>query len=454
MGHRVTSSDIPENGEQLPKSGLLKGAMLVCGAVAAVGLVLSIIIFLTHDAGESPSKWKGSYAFSWLFAIFYFFTIALGGCFWTLLHNVSNSGWGTSVRRIMENVGFVFPFMFVFAIPLLFPSVQTYLYEWMTEHRTAIEFAQEHELSEKTAVAGLEGRAGKHDGLLVAKNWYLSLGSWHLRFLLFFLGLGFVIWKLRKLSVDQDTCSAPGVERLFKARSMSSWGIAIFGVTLTFIAVDWVMSLDYTWFSTMWGVYVFAGSALNSMAVIVITSILLRKAGYLKKVVGVEHDHIMGKLMFAFTIFWAYISFSQFFLYWYANVTEETRYFLLRNTENWNLLSYVLVFGHFALPFLLMLRSDIKKKNNFMLAIAGYLLFMHFLDVYHMIIPERGPSVGNIVDHDPKLWLDLSGQWVGDIFAFIVVGCGFVFFLLRNITSVSLYPHRDPRILESANVHN
>ena len=452
MGHRVTSADIPVNGEQLPKSGKVQAAMIACGLVALVGLVASAV-FLWGDTAK-PTKAEGSYAFSWLFALFYFFTIALGGCFWTLLHNVSNSGWGTSIRRLMENVGFVFPFMFLFAIPLLFPSVQGYLFEWMTEHDNAVKYAQEHHIEAANVKEALVARGHKHDGMLVDKIWYLSKEMWHVRFVLYFLCLGFVIWMLRKLSVDQDTCPSPGTELLFKARSRSSWGIAIFGVTLTFIAVDWVMGLDYTWFSTMWGVYVFAGSALNSMAVILVSSILLRRAGFLKGVVTKEHDHLMGKLIFAFTIFWAYISFSQFFLYWYANVTEETRYFILRNTEGWNLLSYALVFGHFGLPFLLLLRSDLKKKNNFMLAIAGYLLFMHALDIYHMIIPERGPSIGNIVDHDPKLWLDLPFQWVGDIVAFITVGCGFVFFLLRNLTSVSLYPHRDPRILESANVHN
>jgi len=451
MGHRITSSDIPVNGEHLAKSAKLKLAMTVCGGVAGIGLIVSILFFLL--APEGMKEMKGNYAFSWLFGTFFFFTLAMGGCFWTLLHNVSNSGWGTSIRRIMENVGFVFPFMFLFAIPLLFPQVQEFLFEWMTEHKTAIEYAKDHNMEDTSAVAGLKARAAVHDGMLVNKNWYLSLGFWHARFVIFFAGLGFVIWRARKLSTDQDACGSPGITRLFKARAMSSWGMAIFGVTLSFIAVDWVMGLDYTWFSTMWGVYVFAGSALNSMVVILITSILLRKAGYLKNVVGAQHDHIMGKLIFAFTIFWAYISFSQFFLYWYANVTEETRYFILRNTENWNILSYVLVFGHFALPFVVLMRSDLKKNNNFMLAAGGYLLIMHFFDVYHMIIPERGPSVGNIINHEPELWMGTNAVF-GDLLAFVVVGCGFMFFYLRNLTSVALYPNRDPRILESANVQN
>ena len=181
----------------------------------------------------------------------------------------------------------------------------------------------------------------------------------------------------------------------------------------------------------------------------------LQKMGYLKKVVTKEHYHIMGKLCFAFTVFWAYISFSQFFLYWYANITEETTYFLLRNTEAWNSVSIGLVAMHFFAPFLLLIRSDVKKSHKFMTFMVVYLLILHMVDVYHVIIPERGPSLGLILHKEEvNLWIGGIGSFILDLFAFAVVGCGFVFFLLRNMTSVALYPHRDPRILESANVSN
>ncbi|MFP6876510.1 MAG: hypothetical protein VCA37_06750, partial [Roseibacillus sp.] len=150
--------------------------------------------------------------------------------------------------------------------------------------------------------------------------------------------------------------------------------------------------------------------------------------------------------------FWAYISFDQYFLIWYANITEETRYYILRNTGWWNAVSLVLVFGHFAAPFLLLIRQDLKRRNGYMIFVACYLLVMHMFDVYHMIIPERGPSVGMVVDQEPELWL--KGSFFGDVIAFVIVGSGFLFFLLRNLSSAALYPHRDPRILESANVHN
>lgn len=441
MAHQVTSKDIPTNGEHLEKSKVAK-LQLICGAIGGIGLIASII-YLATSSGTA----HGSYAFSWLFAVFFITTIVLGGCFWTFLHNLSNSGWGTSVRRMMENLGFVFPFLIVFYIPFLFPGVQQYLWEWMTAFKKATDAHPDMGSSE-----ALMHSSNAHDHLLAAKTFYLNPGFWLLRFAFYFVGLGFFIWLVRKFSIAQDTDKNPGTDNLFAARKHSSWSMIIFAVTLTFLALDFVMALDYSWFSTMFGVYVFAGSALNSMAVLILTGIILQKAGYLNKVVTQEHYHIMGKLCFAFTVFWAYVSFSQFFLIWYANITEETRYFLLRNTENWNLVSLSLVFMHFAIPFLILLRSDVKKKPNFMIGLCCFILFMHVIDVYHMIIPERGPSVGLVVDHHPKLWI--SGSILGDILALVIAVAGFLFLYLRNLTSAALYPHRDPRILESANLHN
>jgi len=318
--------------------------------------------------------------------------------------------------------------------------VQKYLYEWMGPHRAGM------------AEGDLAGYLHEHDHLLALKSWYLNLPFWHVRFFAYFILLGLVIHRLRRWSVEQDSDPRPGTARLFRARGASAWGIPVFALVLTFAAVDWVKGLDYKWFSTMWGVHVFAGSALASMALIIIVTILLRRAGHLRRVVGPEHDHLMGKLAFAFTVFWAYIAFSQFFLIWYGNITEETRYYLLRNTGHWNTLSILLVFGHFAAPFLLLIRADVKRKPGYMLVVAGYLLVMHLLDVFHMIIPERGPSVGNVLGGEPVLWI--GGSWIFDVAALVVVGAGFLYFLLRNLGSVALYPHRDPRILESANMHN
>ena len=445
--HLVTSADIPEGGERL-EAGRLKKIRTICLAVAVGGGLLSApALFGLFGQGV-----QGSFSFSWLYGFFFFATLAMGGCFWTLLHNVSNSGWGVSVRRVMENVGFVFPWMFIPMLPLLLPEVQKFLFEWMPKHREAAEYAAQYSESAKY---GLH-HGPKTDHLLYVKYWYLNLDFWYVRMIAYFPLLGFTIYLLRKLSVDQDSDPNPGTSRLKRARWHSCWGVPVFAVVLTFLAIDVVKTLDYKWFSTMWGVYVFAGSALNAMAVIILITIALRRMGYLKNVVGPEHDHLMGKLVFAFTVFWAYISFDQYFLYWYANITEETRYFILRNTAGWNYVSIVLVFGHFVAPFLLLIRQDLKRRNGYMIVIACYLLFMHMIDLYHMIMPERGPSVTKVLHPENpdswSLWLNMSG--VGDVVAFMTVGCFFVYILLRNLGSAALYPHRDPRILESANVHN
>ena len=452
MAHFITSKDIPADGEHLDKSKVAKIQKL-SGLIAAVGTVVSILFLWLGGKSEAA----GGYAFSWLFAVFFVLTITFGGCFWTFLHNLSNSGWGTSVRRLMENLGFVFPFMIIFCIPFLFPNVKEFLWEWMTSYDKAEVYATEHSSPEHqmSVSEGLLHSADPHDHLLAKKTFYLNPGFWHARFFVFFIGLGFFIWLARKFSTRQDTDPNPGVKNLFAARKHASWSMIIFGVSLTFLALDWVMALNFAWFSTMFGVYVFAGSALSSMAVLILTGLFLQKLGYLKNVVTPEHYHIMGKLCFAFTVFWAYVSFSQFFLYWYANIPEETWYFILRNTANWNLLSIGLVIFHFALPFLALLRSDVKKKPGFMVVLSIYILVVHMLDVYHMIIPERGPSVSLITDehHHAELWL--GSQYIFlDILALVIVISGFLFFYLRNLTSVRLYPNRDPRILESANLSN
>lgn len=438
MSHHVTSADIAINGDHIDTSKIAK-VKTIAAAIAVVGTVISLVVLF----GGFGEKFQGQYSYSWLFAFYFFLTLSIGGCFWTLLHNVSNSGWGTSVRRTFENLGATYPWMFLFGLPLLFPQVQQYLYEWMNIHRAAEGDIKEH--------------LHEVDHLLYAKYWYMNLPFWYVRVIFWGVGLSAVIIYLRKLSVAQDTDPNPGTERLMKARFHSTYTLIIFALTITFTGFDFMMGLDYKWFSTMWGVYLFSGSALNSMAVIILIAAFLKSQGHLKHVTGPEHFHIMGKLLFAFTVFWAYITFSQFFLIWYANITEETSYFLIRNTGNWNIANIVLVFGHFVIPFIVLLQAWLKRNPKYLSIIAVYTLVMHVLDHYLIAIPERGVSLGG--QHMPsEVWPDIQvsipGAFWGDIFAFITIGAAFVFFLLRAIGQNSLYPNRDPRILESANLSN
>jgi hypothetical protein len=440
--HHVTSADIAINGDHLDNSKVAK-VKNIAMAIAALGTVLSFyLLFFASNAT------KGSYAYSWLFAFYFFLTLSIGGCFWTLLHNVSNSGWGTSVRRTFENLGSTYPWMFLFGLPLLCPQVQQYLYEWMNIHRGA---------------HGGDVKDHLHhvDHLLYNKHWFMNLPFWYGRVIFWGVGLSCVIIFLRKLSIAQDTDPNPGTKRLFQARFHSTYTLIIFALTITFTGFDFMMALDYKWFSTMWGVYLFAGSALNSMAVIILVCAWLKSQGHLKNVTGPEHFHIMGKLLFAFTTFWAYIAFSQYFLIWYAGITEETSYFLIRNTGNWNIGMITLVFGHFVVPFVILLQAWLKRNPKTLSIMAIYTLCMHALDHYLITIPERGISLGgtHMSQGDAfaglgPIQVAISGAFWGDILAFITIGAAFLFFLLRAVGQHSLYPNRDPRILESANLSN
>ncbi len=449
MSHFITSKDIPANGEHL-KKGQLSLPITVSGIVALVGMIISMYLMFSGNEAKNMAQdtVAGRFAYSWLFAFIFFTSFSLGGCFWVLLHHVSNSGWGVSVRRLMENLASVFPWMGILAIPFLFPQVQQHLFEWMNQHRLAgtgcyggvTEAVKEHLYD-------------NHRALLPAKAFYMNLPFWLGRMIFYFVGFGGSILYLKKISVAQDTDPNPGVDRLIKARKLSAGFLPLFGLTVTFLAFDLLKGLDYKWFSTMYGVYFFAGCVLNGMALLILTSILLRRAGYLKTVMSPEHHHVMGKLTFAFIVFWAYVSFSQFFLIWYANITEETSYFILRNTGNWNIASTLLVFGHFALPFVVMLRQDLKKKPALMIPVTLYLFVLHALDHYIIVAPERGPSLTRHAEQGASLLPHGSVVWL-DLLAFVTVGAFFIFIYLRTFTKNSLYPNRDPRILESANLFN
>jgi hypothetical protein len=215
-------------------------------------------------------------------------------------------------------------------------------------------------------------------------------------------------------------------------RRLSFAGIPLFAVSLTFGAFDWLMGLDYKWFSTMWGVYIFAGAAGSSMSLLVLILTWLRARGYYRHTITHEHYHIMGKLMLAFVVFWAYIGFSQYMLIWYANVPEETSYFIRRNIGSWNTLSLILVVGRFFLPFVALLFQATKKRPRVLCMVAGWILLMQMLDMYIIVLPmlhKTGVS--------PSLC---------DLGAILAIGGLWAFIFLKRLGKHSLIPVGDPRI--------
>src|SRR5213082_243576 len=346
MSERSQVMPAPE-GEYFEAARFTGLSLLLAGG-AVVGLVLCLFGAL---------KDQPQFSFSWLFAFIYFFTLCCGCLFWTIVHHATDAEWSVVVRRQLENIALLLFALFLFAMPILI--LRHHLFEWMN------------------IAPGV-------NPVLDSKREYLNWPFFAFRAFLYFVLLGGVAFFLRRFSVAQDRDGNPRCTVWM--RKVAFAGLPIFGLALSFSVFDWLMGLNYRWFSTMWGPYIFAGAAGSSMSLLVLVTTALRQAGYLK-VVTLEHYHIMGKWMLAFSVFWAYIGFSQYMLYWYANIPEETQYYLVRNTESWWALSMLLVVGRFFIPFPILLMQSIKKHPHQLSILAGWMLFMQMLDIYIIVLP-------------------------------------------------------------------
>ena len=396
--HHSIPQPKPEIFDQ-KRVGTLKTVLLVLGAAGILGCV-----FLGKAAPDQ-------FAYSWLFAFMYFLTLGVGCLFWTMVHHATDAEWSVVVRRVLENVAALIPFIFLFFIPLIWCA--PILWKWWNIPLHV-------------------------DEILDQKRPFLSHWFFFLRIALYFIGLSSVALLMKRNSVRQDADGHP--RYTIAMRKLAFIGIPVMGVSLTFGAVDWLMGLDYKWFSTMWGVYIFAGAAGSGMSLLVLLVTALRKAGYLKHVVTREHYHIMGKLMLAFTVFWAYIGFSQYMLIWYANIPEETSYFLRRNVESWNLMSMCLVFGRFLLPFPFLLLQATKKNPRYLCMVAGWILLMQMLDLFIIVSPMLHQSG---VAFSPL-----------DLCALLAIGAPVAWLFISRLSKHSLLAVRDPRIFESIKLTN
>jgi hypothetical protein len=400
MSERSETLPMPE-GEYL-ESSRFSGLSFVLGIVGIIALVLCVV-----GAFVSPHQ----FSYSWLFAFAFFFTLCAGCFFWTIVHHATDADWSVVVRRQLENIAALLGVLAVLFIPILLLS--HHLYSWMDIPRGV-----EHALDIKRA--------------------YLNWPFFVIRAVVF---LGFFLLAaltLRRFSVLQDKDGNPRFT--IGMRKVSFISLPMFALCLTFGAFDWLMSLNYRWFSTMFGVYIFAGAAGSSMSLLVLVITGLRKAGYLKGIVTVEHYHIMGKWMLAFCIFWAYIGFGQYMLIWYANMPEETQFFITRNTQSWWALTMLLVVGRFFIPFPILLMRSIKTHPHQLSTVAGWMVFMQMLDIYIVVLPSLHGT-----GFHPSIW---------DLLSLIAIGATLAWFYLRLLPKTSLFPVRDPRLIESLQTVN
>jgi hypothetical protein len=400
MSERLQTVPTPEG--QYFESSRFAGLSFLLGLVAVVALVLCAV-----GAIVNPHQ----FSYSWLFAFVFFFTLCAGCFFWTIVHHATDAEWSVVVRRQLENIAALMVVLAVLFIPILL--LRHHLYSWMVI-------------------------PPGHEAALDSKRAYLNFNWFLIRAIVFFVFWVVASQLLRRFSARQDKDGNP----LFTIwmRRVSFTSLPLFALCLTFGAVDWMMSLNYRWYSTMFGVYIFAGAAGSSMALLVLVITALRQAGYLKDIVTVEHYHIMGKWMLAFCIFWAYIGFGQYMLIWYANMPEETQFFLTRNTQSWWALSMLLVIGRFFVPFAILLLRSIKKNPHQLSILAGWMVCMQMLDMYLIVLPALHGTGVHV-----SVW---------DVLSLIAIGATLCFVYLQLVPRTSLFPVRDPRLIESLTTVN
>ncbi len=390
----------------VPKTSLWAKLPMIGGALAVIGLGTTL--------AASGGELKARAMFSYLWAFEYCLSLALGGLAFTLLEHVTRAGWSASVRRIGETAMATLPFFIILWIPIATVGFHD-LYPWTHEH----------------------------DALIEKKRWFLSNG--------FFLGRGvayLAIWSvlafvLHRSSAKQDSLKeGPERERLTRLMwRVSAAGVLLYGLTQSLQAIDWMMSLQPHWYSTIYGVYYFAGSILSFFAFCALVVMGLQKAGVLSAVTT-EHFHDLGKYAFGFTVFWAYIAFSQFILIWYANIPEETIFYMVRLSGGWELISYALPLIHFLIPFALLMSRHVKRSRRGLGYAAVWVLLVHAVDLYWNIMPNFG-SHGEGMQHSTLApnWTD-AAAFIGMAGAFLAV---FSFFLTRN----KVICIGDPRLQES-----
>ena len=373
------------------------------GAVAAaVGVVGCAIL--------GPGNPK-QFLFSWLVAFLFFLTLALGGLFFVLIQYAAQGGWGIVLRRVGETTFATIPVMAVLSLPVFLGLHD--LYSW-------------------------SAHGADQDPFLRWKAPYLNVPFFVIRGVLFFAIWSFMAILYYRGSRSQDSTGDPAVTA--RLRRLAGPGIIVLALTQTFASFDWIMSLAPRWYSTMFGVYFFAGSFVGFIALLSVVSVAMRRAGLLDTVISTEHLHDVGKLLFAFTAFWGYIAFSQFLLIWYANLPEETIFYKARLEGSWRTLSLFLMAGHFVIPFFYLMGRAVKR-NGLTLAVGGvWLLAMHFVDLYWQIMPTLHPQ-----GIRPS---------VLDVAAFLAVGGCFVAAAGWLLRRQALVPLGDPRLAESLAFEN
>ena len=370
----------------------------------------------THDASHdehlfhqlSNKPWAAFYV-----AAFFFFMISLGVLAFYALQRAAQAGWSPVLYRVMEGItAYMLPGGIVIIVILALSGMHlNHLFIWMDPEVVA------------------------HDELIAGKTGYLNVPFFLVRAVLFLLGWTTYRYFSRKFSLAQD--QSDNISNHKKNFRISAAFLVFFIYSESVMSWDWIMSIDPHWFSTLFGWYVFASMIVSGVTTIALITIYLKSKGYLE-FVNDSHIHDLGKFMFGFSVFWTYLWFSQFMLIWYSNIPEEVTYFMTR-IEDYNLPFFGMVVMNFIFPLLILMNSDYKRINYFIVMTGIVVILGHYMDVYNMIMPS---AVGD--------------QWfigVAEIGGFLFFLGLFIFIVFSELTKAPLFAKGDPFMGESERFH-
>ncbi|MFT3921900.1 MAG: hypothetical protein QM778_05140 [Myxococcales bacterium] len=450
MSNQSKAQDAAGQAYVLPADSSWAGAWKVAAAVGAVGL--AGVLFTAFSDHER-------FAFSYLFAYIAFLTIALGGVFFGILQWLTNAGWSVTIRRLTEFLHWPLWVFLILFIPVF--GFREQLYPWLN-HAGHGEHGAEHAdeaagHDEHGEAKGGEHSGGEHDApaiegvlpeaehaahakVLAEKEPYLNLTFFIIRAVIYFAAWILISRKFFQNSTKQDIDGDPA--HTVSSQRFAPVAIIFFALTTTFAAFDWLMSLEPSWISTIFGVNFFAQCIVSLFATTILIGLSLRGQGHFKKAVNVEHFHDLGKLQFGFLVFWAYVNFSQYMLIWYASIPEETTYYHKRWDEGgagWKAWSIALIFGHFIVPFFIILSRNAKRALTPLGLGAAIILCFHFAMVYWLVLPYYGHGLS------PSL-VDLA--------CLMFVGGTYFALVFWRMTKHPIIPVKDPRLSRSLHFLN
>lgn len=391
--------------------------------VGGAGVVVALVLAMSADG------WAHFFR-AYIAAYTYVLSISLGALAFVLLQHVTRAGWSVVVRRIAEMTASAMPLLAILFIPVLIPILlgMPGVYPWASGDEVA------------------------HDSLLQWKQPYLNLPFFLLRCLIYF---GVWIWLARfyaRTSIAQDSNGDPQLTR--RMEKLSAVGLVLYALTVTFFSIDVIKSLAPHWFSTIFGVYYFSGAMVGFFAFLALLLIWLQWCGRVRASITTEHYHDLGKLVFAFVVFWAYIAYSQYMLIWYGNIPEETMWYEARQSDPWWVgVSLVLLAGHFVVPFLMLISRIPKRSRGLLLMGSVWVLLIHWVDLYYLVMPIAHHSAADAAHggHGEHVAAGLRGT---DISLWIGLAGLFVYAVMSQMGRASLVPARDPRLTESLAFEN